>query len=452
MITNAHALESRNSATPPHPIRISLWQESNDQPVGRRSKNMKRGTNASKNNAANNNFSRSDSDHDELMRPAETGDSPEKSSAVANGVRRSSAGVASVSGGRGSGSGGSVRRSTRSKKVPKSKSPRTRRKAGANGKASDNHAKPPPPPPPPTMANAPDAASTSVGTGMPPRMVFSHFPQLVRRAPPPPRFIPSANVIKSDLDEIEALRELDEDERKLVLQSTLLPAHESLAFHGFIPKRTNEDTHLLPDHCKGSRKKTLVLDMDETLVHCSFEYMKDAEYQFALPFGDRTFDVYFKLRPYVHRFIDQVSEWFDVVLFTSSCRVHAQTVMQAVDPKHMVENRLFRTSCTLWCDSRGGTPLAMLKDIALLGRDLKDVVIIDNSPLSFGFQLDNGIPIKDWLGTGIDMELLKLLPLLRNLSTCNDVRPILRAQYELHDIARDIASGFLTGLPHFQKR
>ena len=65
--------------------------------------------------------------------------------------------------------------------------------------------------------------------------------------------------------------------------------------------------------------------------------------------------------------------------------------------------------------------------MARLGRSLTDVFIIDNSPLSYRFQPENGMPILSWYDDRLDTKLIELIPVLKLLSEVPDVRPVLRA-------------------------
>lgn len=63
--------------------------------------------------------------------------------------------------------------------------------------------------------------------------------------------------------------------------------------------------------------------------------------------------------------------------------------------------------------------------MARLGRPLKDVIIIDNSPNSFLFQPENALPSINWYSDKTDKELNDFVPILEKLAFVNDVRPYL---------------------------
>lgn len=165
---------------------------------------------------------------------------------------------------------------------------------------------------------------------------------------------------------------------------------------------------------KYSQKKTLVLDLDETLVRSTTSQPIDYpyDYTFLIEINDDIHQVYVTKRPYVDYFLNQIAHLYNVVIFTAGVQQYADVVTDLLGIKAPI---LYRDSCTFHEGS-------YVKDLTHLGVDLKDVIIIDNSPSSYQFQPENAIPIKDFTGDQNDDELLKIVPILYGLSIVDDVR------------------------------
>ena len=170
---------------------------------------------------------------------------------------------------------------------------------------------------------------------------------------------------------------------------------------------------LLP---KSSSKKTLVLDLDETLVHSQFlPFSIQSDVILKIDIENQTHDIHVLIRPGVQTFLQRLSKLYEIVIFTASVSKYADPLLDILDKENYCSFRLFREHCTLM-------GMTFIKDLNKLGRDLKDVIIVDNSPLSYSFNKENGIPILTWFSDKNDKELDYLLPILEFLSGVNDVR------------------------------
>eukprot|EP00826_Nyctotherus_ovalis_P004811 TRINITY_DN11067_c0_g3_i4.p1 TRINITY_DN11067_c0_g3~~TRINITY_DN11067_c0_g3_i4.p1 ORF type:complete len:404 (+),score=93.23 TRINITY_DN11067_c0_g3_i4:665-1876(+) len=98
---------------------------------------------------------------------------------------------------------------------------------------------------------------------------------------------------------------------------------------------------------------------------------------------------------------------------------YANPLLDTLDPEHFIQHRLFRDSCKV-------TSKGFVKDLSLLGRQLKDIVIIDNTPVAYSLQPLNALPIKTWTEDREDTQLKDLLPIVKLLSKAYDVRDYLK--------------------------
>ncbi|KAH3742600.1 carboxy-terminal domain RNA polymerase II polypeptide A small phosphatase 1 [Pelomyxa schiedti] len=162
------------------------------------------------------------------------------------------------------------------------------------------------------------------------------------------------------------------------------------------------------------KRKTLVLDLDETLIRTSYEPIPNPDFVVKVE-GQRA---YVKKRPGVDRFLNTLKDKYELVLFTASAREYAEPVLNFLDVNRVFSARLYRDSCSLV----GGM---FVKDLSRLGRDLNQVILVDNSPVSYSLQPQNGLPISSFVGDSEDNELFTLLPFLNTAANSPIPVPVL---------------------------
>ena len=115
-------------------------------------------------------------------------------------------------------------------------------------------------------------------------------------------------------------------------------------------------------------------------------------------------------------------------MFTASHGCYANVVLDYLDPsRQYIHHRLFRDSCI---QTEEGIYIKDLRVIA--NRNLNDIILVDNAAYSFGYQVENGIPILPFYDSPEDKELKHLMTYLKAMATAKDLREINRETFKLH--------------------
>ncbi|KAL5612222.1 hypothetical protein BROUX41_000238 [Berkeleyomyces rouxiae] len=199
-----------------------------------------------------------------------------------------------------------------------------------------------------------------------------------------------------------------------------------------IPRR--QPSYLNLEGPPAEHQKTLILDLDETLIHSMSKgnrlgsgHMVEVRLNTAfvgmggqMAVGPQHPILYYvHKRPHCDDFLRRISKWYRLVVFTASVQEYADPVIDWLETERKYfAARFYRQHCTFRQN-------AFIKDLSAVEPDLSKVMILDNSPLSYMFHQDNAIPIQGWINDPTDNDLLHLVPLLEGLQYVSDVRALL---------------------------
>lgn len=182
------------------------------------------------------------------------------------------------------------------------------------------------------------------------------------------------------------------------------------------------------------KRKILVLDLDETLIHSHHDGVlrptvrpgTPPDFILKVVIDKHPVRFFVHKRPHVDFFLEVVSQWYELVVFTASMEIYGSAVADKLDNnKGILKRRYYRQHCTLDSGS-------YIKDLSVVHDDLSSVVILDNSPGAYRSHPDNAIPIKSWFSDPSDTALLNLLPMLDALRFTADVRSVLSRNLHQH--------------------
>lgn len=176
---------------------------------------------------------------------------------------------------------------------------------------------------------------------------------------------------------------------------------------------------LLPEQ---NTKKTLILDLDETLIHSDFEgYYKNYDSIINFSYNNEDIFVPIFIRPGLFEFLHNISQIFEIIVFTASIKEYADAILNFLDPENKYfKLRFYRHHCLIVKDK------LFIKDLRIFqNRNQESIIIVDNSIYSFCNQISNGVLINSFYNDKEDRELFNLFSYLKNyIQNINDVRTV----------------------------
>ncbi len=202
-----------------------------------------------------------------------------------------------------------------------------------------------------------------------------------------------------------------------------------------LPKIKFPFAHNIP-----KKKRLAIFDLDETLAHSEYKNIKNSQHILTIKLpSEKSVKIGLNIRPHLIEALKEISKNYYIVIYTASDHHYADTVLDFIDKKkEFFKYRLYRRNCKYMKDKFDDKIKFYCKDLEIFeGIDLKDMIIIDNSILSYALQLNNGIPIMPYKDSKKDFELMFLAGYLNSICEFEDLREANKKFIKLEQLVKD---------------
>lgn len=163
---------------------------------------------------------------------------------------------------------------------------------------------------------------------------------------------------------------------------------------------------------------TIAIDLDETLIYCTKKRIYSYQKEVDVLINGKYISLYVCKRPYVDQFFSSLHPLYEIIIFTTSIKSYADTMLNIIDIEHFIDKKFYREDCYELHQ------YYYIKNLVNIKKEISKIILIDDSDATSYSYPCNFFPIKKWNGNLNDTELLDMIPFFLNLKKVDDIRSI----------------------------
>ena len=132
-----------------------------------------------------------------------------------------------------------------------------------------------------------------------------------------------------------------------------------------------------------------------------------------------------KYRPFLHEFLDDMMEKFELVVYSTFGPKHVQAIVDCIERRKKYFTYRFHEDFCLFANISSSVKCI---DFLYGNRSKADIIVVDTRAKTLPLTVDNFVPISSYMGDDSkDRELVKLATILDKLSKEKDVTSAIKA-------------------------